>query len=104
MGETWAFAPCSGGACIDHDPQGSPPANGTTLRLDPVIASGDYVKTFTYRVEITADVGALLTNYAEVTSSSSDPEVASMWAIADVSVIETPPTRYIYLPSIQKDY
>ena len=48
-------------------------------------------------------VGTLLTNHAEVTSSSSDPEVASMWAIADVSVIETPPTWHIYLPLMRKD-
>jgi hypothetical protein len=104
MGETWAFAPCSGGACIPHEPLGSPPADGTTLRLDPVIASGNTIRTFTYRVEITAAAGALLTNYAEVTSSSSDPGVASMWAIADVSVIEAPPTRYLYLPLIQNNY
>jgi uncharacterized repeat protein (TIGR01451 family) len=104
MGETWAFAPCDGDPCLYHDPEGSPPANGTTLRLDPFVASGDYVKTFTYQVEITADVGTLLTNWAEVTSTSPDPEVASMLAIADVSVIEVPPTWYLYLPSILKNY
>ena len=102
MGETWGYAPCLGGSCLYHDPEGSPPANGTTLRLDPFIAGGDYIKTFTYQVEITADVGTLLTNRAEVTSTSPDPEVASMSAIADVSVIEVPPTWYLYLPVIVK--
>jgi len=103
MGETWAYAPCDGGACIPGDPVGSPPANGTTLRLDPVVASGNYVKTFTYQVQVTADVGTLLTNHVEVTSDSPDPEVASMWAMADVSVIETPPVWYLYMPLVLRD-
>jgi hypothetical protein len=83
---------------------GSPPANGTTLRLDPVVTSEDYIKTFTYQVQITADAGTLLTNLAEVTSTASDPEVASMWAMADVTVLETPPTWYLYLPVILRNY
>jgi len=103
MGETWAFAPCDGGACIPHDPFGSPPANGTTLRLDPVYASQNYIKTFTYQVQTTAPEGVLLTNHVDVTSTSSDPDVASMWASADVSVIETPPMWDIYLPIIFKN-
>lgn len=102
MGETWAYAPCDGGACIPHDPFGSPPTNGTTLRLDPVIDSENYIKTFTYQVQITADEGVLLSNFVEVTSSSSNPEAASMSAIADVSVIATPPSWDIYLPVIFK--
>jgi uncharacterized repeat protein (TIGR01451 family) len=104
MGETWAYAPCSGGACLPGDPVGSPPANGTTLMLDPFVAGGDYIKTFTYQVEITAGAGTLLTNYLEVTSDAPDLEVASMSAMADVSVIETPPTWYLYLPVILKNY
>ncbi|MGD8902859.1 MAG: hypothetical protein PVI67_04795, partial [Anaerolineae bacterium] len=104
MGETWAYAPCLGGSCIPGDPVGSPPANGTTLRLDPVVASEDYIKTFTYQVQITAGAGTLLTNLAEVTSNSTDPEVASMWAMADVSVLEASPVWYLYLPAILKNY
>ena len=104
MGETWGYAPCLGGACIYHDPFGSPPANGTTLRLDPAYASDDHIKTFTYQVEITAEIGTLLTNWAEVTSDSADPEVASMWASADVTVIEAPPMWDLYLPLILKEY
>jgi uncharacterized repeat protein (TIGR01451 family) len=103
MGETWAYAPCLGGACIPHDPLGSPPADGTTLRLDPFYASDNYTKTFTYQVEITAPTGVLLTNQLEVTSSSSEPEVASMSASADVSVIEPPPSLEIFLPIIFKN-
>ena len=104
MGETWAYAPCGGGACIPGDPVGSPPANGTTLRLDPVVASEDYIKTFTYQVQVTADVGTLLTNYVEVTSDSLDPEAALMSAMADVTVIETPPTWHLYIPVILRNY
>ena len=99
MGETWAFAPCIGGNCIPHDPLGSPPADGTTLRLDPYYASDNYTKTLTYQVEITAPTGALLTNQVQVTSSASNPEVASMWASADVTVIELPK---IFLPNISR--
>jgi uncharacterized repeat protein (TIGR01451 family) len=98
MGETWGYAPCLGGNCISHDPLGTPPADGTTLRLDPFYASENYTKTFTYQVEITAPTGTLLTNQLEVTSTSSDPEVASMWASADVSVVEPPPKWEIFLP------
>ncbi len=104
MGETWAYAPCDGGACIPGDPVGTQPANGTTLRLDPVYLSDDYIRTFTYQVEITADVGTLLTNHVEVTSNSTDPAVASMWAMADVSVIEAPPEWILYFPLLYKDY
>ena len=104
MGETWAYAPCLGGACLPGDPVGSPPANGTTLRLDPAVTSEDYIKTFTYQVEITAGTGTLLTNHLEVTSDAPDPEVASMWAMADVSVIEAPPVWYLYVPVILKNY
>jgi hypothetical protein len=67
-----------------------------------VIASEDYVKTFTYQVEITANEGDLLTNFVEVTSSSTNPEAASMSASADVSVLAALPTWDIYLPLIFK--
>jgi len=40
----------------------------------------------------------------EVTIDAPDPEVASMWAMADVSVIEAPPVWYLYLPSILRNY
>jgi uncharacterized repeat protein (TIGR01451 family) len=103
-GTTWAFAQCTGGSCIPHPAQGSPPADGTTLRLDPVTVGSDHVKTFTYRVRITAAPGTVLTNRVEVTSSSSEPEAASMWAIADVSVTEPVPTWYVYLPSVFRNY
>ena len=102
MGVTWAFAPCLGGSCIYHDPLGSPPADGTTLRLDPVYASENFTKTFTYQVVITAPTGVLLTNRLEVTSSSSEPEVASMSASADVSVVEPLPKWDILMPIIFK--
>jgi uncharacterized repeat protein (TIGR01451 family) len=80
-GATWAFAQCPGGACIPHAPVGSPPASGTTLRLDPVAT-----QTFTYQVRVTVASGALLTNSVRVTSTSPDPEARSMWAKADVTV------------------
>lgn len=102
MGETWAYAPCDGSACIYHDPLGSPPANGTTLRLDPLLPTGNYTRTFTYEVQVTASAGTLLTNRAEVSSTSSDPEAAHMWAMADVSVTEIPPT--IYLPAVYRNH
>ena len=73
------------------------------MRLDPAYASEDYIKTFTYQVEITADIGTLLTNWAEVISDCVDPEVASMWASADVTVIEAPPMWDLYLPLIYID-
>jgi hypothetical protein len=104
MGETWAYAPCDGSACIYHDPLGSPPANGTTLRLDPSLPTGDYAKTFTYEVQVTASPGTVLTNHAEVSSTSSDPEAGHMWATADVSVIEVPPTWTLYLPAIYRNH
>ncbi|MGC9336406.1 MAG: hypothetical protein ACP5JJ_19895, partial [Anaerolineae bacterium] len=103
MGETWAYAPCDGSACIYHDPFGSPPANGTTLRLDPVLATGNYTKTFTYQVQVTAGAGTLLTNRAEVSSTSPDPEAVRMWAMADVSVTDSPPTWSLYLPVIHRN-
>ena len=98
MGETWSYAPCIGEACISHAPLGSPPANGTTLRLDPEYASENYIKTFTYQVLITAPAGELLTNLVDVTYISTGPEVAAMWAAADVSVIDAP--WKVYLPIV----
>ncbi|HSJ54004.1 MAG TPA: S8 family serine peptidase [Anaerolineae bacterium] len=86
QGTTWAFAQCSGSACIPHAPVGSPPANGTTLRLDPVIAGTDWIRTFTYQVRVTTPTGSLLTNVAQATSTSPEPEAQSMWAKADVTV------------------
>jgi uncharacterized repeat protein (TIGR01451 family) len=80
-GTTWAFAQCTASGCIPHTAVGSPPANGTTLRLDPVLA-----KTFTYQVRVTAPSGALLTNVARATSTSSNAEAQATWAKADVSV------------------
>ena len=91
-------------ACIHHNSEGRLPTYGPPMRLDPVVTSGDYIETFTYQVQITADAGTLLTNLAEVTSTSTDPEVAEMWAMADVSVLETPPMWYLYLPAILRNY
>lgn len=87
FGTTHSFTQCSGGPCIPHPPVGSPPADGTTLRFDPVYSSGDSVKTFTYQATVTAEAPDLLTNVVEVTSDSPDPEAQDMWAIADVSVV-----------------
>ncbi len=80
-GTTWAFAQCPDAGCIPHAPVGTQPANGTTLRLDPVMT-----KTFTYRVRVTATAGSLLTNGVQVTSTSPDPDAQSMWAGADLTV------------------
>jgi hypothetical protein len=99
MGETWAYYPCDGASCLPGDPQGSPPAEGTTLRLDPFYASDNYIKTFTYQVLVTAPEGVLLTNGVEVTSSSADPDVAAMWASADVTVLVPPPNE-VFLPLV----
>jgi uncharacterized repeat protein (TIGR01451 family) len=85
-GTTWAFAQCSYASCIPHVPVGSQPANGTTLRLDPVTTGTDWFKTFTYQVRVTSPTGALLANVVRVTSNSPDPVAQSMWAAADVTV------------------
>lgn len=87
-GTTWAYAPCHGGSCIPSPPPpvGSPPANGTTLRADPVISGENYRRVFTYKARVTSDQAGVLTNKVEVTSNSPDPDAQGMWASADVSI------------------
>ncbi|MDD3825925.1 MAG: S8 family serine peptidase [Anaerolineae bacterium] len=102
-GTTWAFAQCTGGPCIPHEPVGAPPANGTTLRLDPIISGTDWVRTFTYRVQVTTPTGALLTNVVEATSTSPNPESQSLWASADVTVSGPSPfVQVVAIPVIQE--
>jgi uncharacterized repeat protein (TIGR01451 family) len=85
-GTTHAFRQCSDPSCIPHAAVGDLPANGTTLRLDPVVSGDNYLKSFTYQARITTAGPAVLTNMVEVTSDSSDPDAQAMWARADVSV------------------
>ncbi len=62
IGNTIAFAPCHDSPCIAHGTIGSLPTSSSSYRLDPAIVAGENGLTFRYQVQVTGDVGELLSN------------------------------------------
>lgn len=62
LGEMMGYAPCRNNGCVPGTAVGTLPAAGTTWRLDPAIVAGPSGKTFTYQVDVTGEVGDLLSN------------------------------------------
>lgn len=83
LGQTVAFAPCADSACLYAGATGTPPANGTTYRLDPAIIGGVSAQSFTYQVRVTAPAGSLVSNQAQAGNDGS-PELLT--AVADTLV------------------
>lgn len=77
-GTTWAYSGCCGDPM---PPVGFPPNPGTTLRLTPYLfgSGNDYIRTFSYEVEVTGVVPQMVANTAYATSNSPDPTVSFMW-------------------------
>lgn len=91
-GVTYAYAGS------DQQPQGQPPAAGTTLHLYPHFFGTDYSRTFTYTAVVTAPIPATLINTARISSDSSDPALATAWSTHYLYV------RYqLYIPFFQQE-
>lgn len=84
-GTTYAYAACCG---EPRPPQGYPPAAGTTLHLQPVLFGerNNYRRTFSFAAIVEGQVPETIANTVYVTSNSSEPALADVWA-----------THYLYV-------
>ena len=84
-GMTYAYAPCCGDWST---PQGNPPANGTTLQLQPTLIhpDADYSRTFRYTARVDAELNETIISTIIGNSNSADPTMNNFWS-----------THYLYV-------